>query len=137
MAVPQENGNQSIIRTRSTILRHIPKGQFIYHGDSRSIIFIPFLLITSRNWKQPRYSSIDEWIKMWYVQGQMLAANHCTEHGDSTGGVRERTEGSEGVCNHIGRTNTIEKPDPPPELPGTKPPSKDYTWRDPWLQLHM
>jgi hypothetical protein len=26
---------------------------------------------------------------------------------------------------------------PPPELPGTKPPTKEYTWRDPWLQLHM
>ena len=24
-----------------------------------------------------------------------------------------------------------------PELPGTKPPTKEYTWRDPWLQLHM
>jgi hypothetical protein len=26
---------------------------------------------------------------------------------------------------------------PPPELPGTKPPTKEYTWRDPWLQPHM
>ena len=25
----------------------------------------------------------------------------------------------------------------PPELPGTKPPTKECTWRDPWLQLHM
>ena len=25
----------------------------------------------------------------------------------------------------------------PPELPGTKPSTKKYTWRDPWLQLHM
>jgi hypothetical protein len=25
----------------------------------------------------------------------------------------------------------------PPELPGTKPPTKEYTWRDPWLQIHM
>uniref|UniRef100_A0A0V1KH67 Uncharacterized protein n=1 Tax=Trichinella nativa TaxID=6335 RepID=A0A0V1KH67_9BILA len=25
----------------------------------------------------------------------------------------------------------------PPELPGTKPPTKEYTWRDSWLQLHM
>jgi hypothetical protein len=24
-----------------------------------------------------------------------------------------------------------------PELPETKSPSKEYTWRDPWLQLHM
>jgi hypothetical protein len=33
----------------------------------------------------------------------MLAANHQTEHGDPIGGVRERTEGAEGVCNTIGR----------------------------------
>jgi hypothetical protein len=25
----------------------------------------------------------------------------------------------------------------PPELPGTKPPNKECTWRDPWIQLHM
>jgi hypothetical protein len=24
-----------------------------------------------------------------------------------------------------------------PELPGTKPPTKEYTWKDSWLQLHM
>jgi len=35
---------------------------------------------------------------------RMLAANHQTEHGDPNGGVRERTEGAEGVCNFIGRT---------------------------------
>ena len=23
------------------------------------------------------------------------------------------------------------------DLPGTKLPSKEFTWRDPWLQLHM
>jgi hypothetical protein len=25
----------------------------------------------------------------------------------------------------------------PSKLSGTKPPTKEYTWRDPWLQLHM
>jgi hypothetical protein len=34
----------------------------------------------------------------------MLTANHWTEHRDPNGGVRERTEGAEGVCNPIGRT---------------------------------
>jgi hypothetical protein len=28
------------------------------------------------------------------------------------------------------------QPTRPPELPGTKPPIKEYTWRDSWLQLH-
>jgi hypothetical protein len=34
----------------------------------------------------------------------MLSAIHWTEHGVSNEGVRERTEGVEGVCNSIGRT---------------------------------
>ena len=34
----------------------------------------------------------------------MRIANHGTEHGVPNGGVRERTEGAEGVCNPIGRT---------------------------------
>jgi hypothetical protein len=33
----------------------------------------------------------------------MLAANHWTEHRVPKIGVRERTEGVEGVCNPIGR----------------------------------
>ena len=34
------------------------------------------------------------------------------------------------------KNNNINQPEPP-ELPGTKPPTKEYTWRDPWLQPHM
>jgi hypothetical protein len=34
------------------------------------------------------------------------------------------------------RNNNINQP-VTPELPGTKPPTKEYTWRDPWLQTHM
>lgn len=31
-------------------------------------IFIAALYITSKTWKQPRYSSIDDWInKLWYI----------------------------------------------------------------------
>ena len=40
----------------------------------------------------------------WKIQRRMLAANHWTEHRVPNGGVRERTEGAEGVCNPIGRT---------------------------------
>jgi hypothetical protein len=29
------------------------------------------------------------------------------------------------------------KPTEPAELPGTKPSTKEYTWRDSWLQPHM
>jgi hypothetical protein len=66
----------------------------------------------------------------------MLATNHQTEHRNPNGGVRGRTEGAEGVCNYIYRkNNNINQPDPP-EFPGTKPPTKEHTWRNPWLQLH-
>jgi hypothetical protein len=54
----------------------------------------------------------------------MLTANHWTEHGVSNGGVRERTEEAEGDCKPIGR-RTI--PTNHPELPQTKPPTKEYT----------
>jgi hypothetical protein len=65
----------------------------------------------------------------------MLAANHWTEHGVPNRGVRERTEGDERVCNPIGRTTILTNQTPPhsPELPGTKPSTKEYTW----LQMHM
>jgi hypothetical protein len=59
----------------------------------------------------------------------MLEANHWTEHRVPNRRVREKTEG---VCNLIGRT-TISTNQTPPELPGTKPSTKEYTW----LQLHM
>jgi hypothetical protein len=36
-----------------------------------------------------------------------------------------------GDCN-----NNMNQP-VPPELPGTQPPTKEYTWREPWLQLQM
>ena len=35
-----------------------------------------------------------------------------------------------------GRSNSVNQPDPL-ELPGTKPPTKMYKWRDPWLQVYM
>jgi hypothetical protein len=63
----------------------------------------------------------------------MFIANHWTEHGVLNGGVREKTEGAEGLCNLIGRTIISTNQTPPPELPGTKPPTKEHTW----LHLHM
>jgi hypothetical protein len=66
----------------------------------------------------------------------MLAANHWTECGFPNGGVRERTEGVEGVHNPIIKTistNQLPPPHTERELSGTKPSTKEYTW----LQLHM
>jgi hypothetical protein len=34
------------------------------------------------------------------------------------------------------RNNNMNQP-VPSEQPGTKTPTKEYTWRDPWLQPHM
>jgi hypothetical protein len=65
----------------------------------------------------------------------MLATNHWSEHRVPDREVRERIKGAEGFATHRKRNN-INQPEPP-ELPGTKPPTKEYTWRDPWLQPHM
>jgi hypothetical protein len=45
-------------------------------------------------------------------RGGCFAANHWTEHNVPSGGVRERTEGAEGVCSLIGRItlSNIETP---------------------------
>jgi len=64
------------------------------------------------------------------IQMRTVTANHCTEPGDPSGGVREKNEVAERVCNPIGRT-IISTNQAPPELPGTKPPTNEYTWRDP------
>jgi len=61
---------------------------------------------------------------------RMLGANHWTELVDSNGGVREKNEGAKGICNPVGRT-AVSTNQTPPELPGTKPPTSEYTWRDP------
>ena len=45
----------------------------------------------------------------------MLVANHWTELGIPYGGVKERTEGAEGVCNPIGRTTISTKQTSPPQ----------------------
>jgi len=44
--------------------------------------------------------------RVWQIQRQMLRANHWMEHRFPNGGVRERIEGAEEVCNPIGRTTT-------------------------------
>jgi hypothetical protein len=39
-----------------------------YHRDPCSTMFTDVLFTISRNWKQPRFLSTEEWIKkMWYI----------------------------------------------------------------------
>jgi hypothetical protein len=40
------------------------------------------------------------------------------------------------LCRIEERKNNINYPEHP-ELLGTSLPNKDYTWKDPWLQIHM
>jgi hypothetical protein len=61
------------------------------------------------------------------------------KHRILNGGVRERTEGVEGVCIPIGRTTistNLTLPQPA-ELSVTKPSTNEYTWSEPWLQQGM
>ena len=45
-----------------------PKDAQSYHKDICSIMFITALFVIARTWKQPKCSSIKEWIrKMWYI----------------------------------------------------------------------
>jgi hypothetical protein len=62
----------------------------------------------------------------------MFKANYWTECRVPNRGVKEGTEGVEGVCNPI-RITTISTNQTPQELPGTKSETKEYTL----LQLHM
>jgi hypothetical protein len=66
----------------------------------------------------------------------MLADNHWTEHRIPNGGALEGNEGAEGICSPI-ECHQARTPTHTPELPGAGPPTKEYTWRDPWLQMHM
>jgi hypothetical protein len=67
----------------------------------------------------------------------MLVSNHWTEQWLPNGGVRERNErADEEVCHPIGRS-TISTKQTLPELSWKKQPTKKYTWRDSWFQLHM
>jgi hypothetical protein len=56
-------------------------------------------------------------------------ANHQTEPGDPNGRVRGKTEGTYEDCNPHRKNNNINKLDLPE--PGTKPPTKQYTWMAP------
>jgi hypothetical protein len=47
------------------------------------------------------------------------------------------SEGTEGICNPIGRRTTISTNQTPSELSGTKLLTIVYTWSNQWLQSHI
>jgi hypothetical protein len=70
------------------------------------------------------------------IQRGRLAANPWTEYVVPDGGVGERTEGVEGFCSPMeGATVSSQILRAPGDWTG--PPTKKYTWRDPWSWLHM
>jgi hypothetical protein len=61
---------------------------------------------------------------------QILISKHWAEHRVLNGRVRGRTEGAEEDCKGRTAISTIStNQTPSPKLPGTKPPTKEYTWR--------
>jgi hypothetical protein len=65
---------------------------------------------------------------------QILVLKHWTEPWNSNGRVRGKAEGAKEDHIPIGRT-TISTTGP--LRAQIKPPTKEYTWAGPWLQLHM
>jgi hypothetical protein len=66
----------------------------------------------------------------------MLAANHWDEHRVPYGGIRERTEGAEGVCKPIGRT-TLATNQTPQISQGINYQPKSTHGETPWLQTQV
>jgi hypothetical protein len=55
-----------------------------------------------------RYSCLlRDFARAWHIQRWRLAANHWTDHRVLIRGVRKRTEGTEELCNTIGKTISI------------------------------
>jgi hypothetical protein len=67
---------------------------------------------------------------------QILTVSHWTEPTVLKERVRGRIEGAERDDNPIERT-TISTNLDPWELPGTKPPTKEYSWVYLWLLIHL
>jgi len=65
------------------------------------------------------------------IHRRIPAANHWTENGTPVEGIRERTGRAWRGWRPLMNNNAKQ-----PELPGTKPLPKDYTWTDPGLWPH-
>jgi hypothetical protein len=77
----------------------------------------PDTIVDAKKWLMTRawYSCLLRGsARAWQTQRWMLAVNHWTEHRVPSGGVRERTEWAEGVCNPIGITMISTKQTSPP-----------------------
>ena len=105
----------------------------IYSQKTQTLLWMP----KSACWQEPSIAvSWDALPEPYKYRGRCWSQPLNLVQGPQKGG-REKTEGAEGVCSPIEGTDSYWTNQYPPELPGTKPPTKEYTWRDPWLQPHM
>jgi hypothetical protein len=64
MEIPQKAKDTTAIGSSDTTPGHIPRGNKSgYNRDTCILMFITVLFIIAKLWKQPRYSTTDEWIK--------------------------------------------------------------------------
>ena len=63
MVVSQEDENHLPQDPAMPLLGIYTKDVSSYYRDTCSTMFIAALFIIARNWKQPRYPSMDKWIK--------------------------------------------------------------------------
>jgi hypothetical protein len=75
--------------------------------------------------------------RAWPIEMHMLSANHQTDHRNTNGGVRGRTEGTEGVSNLIERIIVSTNQTPPHSSYGLNLQPKSSHGVDPCLQMHM
>jgi hypothetical protein len=73
--------------------------------------------------------------RVWQIQRQMLTAKLGWAWGPWWRSWRRDWRNWEGLQPH-GVINSVNRSDPT-ELLGMEPPTKEYTWRDPWLHSHM
>jgi len=68
LMVFQKTGNSSTSRPIYTTPKNIPKNALPYYKGICSAMFIATLFVITRDWKQSRYPSAEEWIKkMWFI----------------------------------------------------------------------
>ena len=68
----------------------------------------------------------------WQIQRWVLSANHGTEYKEELRKYPRRWRALKTYRRNYNMNQPV-----PPEFPGTKPPTKEYIWRDPWLQQHI
>jgi hypothetical protein len=98
--------------------------------------FIVALFIITISWKEPIYPSTEEWMqKMWYIY--TIEYYSAIKNNEFTKFLDKYMDLEDIILRKRNNNKNQPVPPPPSELPGTKSPTKEYTWRDLCLQLHV